>query len=220
MTHTIKHHLTDEILMSYTTGALPEAFNLVVATHLSLCDTCRAQAASFDALGGEVLDQAKTHASLPSLSSDSLLATLALIEQEDKAPAEVSTYKPGVMPAPLQAYIGGDLDCVKWRPVGMGVKQAILPTSKDATARLLFIPAGVAMPDHGHEGTEITMVLKGAFQDEDDYFARGDVEIADSDMHHTPVADLHEDCVCLAVSDAPLKFSGLIPRIAQRFLRI
>jgi putative transcriptional regulator len=39
-------------------------------------------------------------------------------------------------------------------------------------------------------------------------------------MHHTPVADIHEDCICLAVTDAPLTFSGLIPKLAQPFLRI
>ena len=66
----------------------------------------------------------------------------------------------------------------------------------------------------------MTMVLQGAFQDECDYFARGDVEVADSDMHHKPVADIHEDCICLAVTDAPLRFQGLIPKIAQRFARI
>ncbi|MEL7124669.1 MAG: ChrR family anti-sigma-E factor, partial [Pseudomonadota bacterium] len=118
------------------------------------------------------------------------------------------------------SYVGGDLDDVQWRAVGMGVKQAILPTSKDASARLLFIPAGAAMPDHGHQGLEMTMVLQGAFQDEDDYFARGDVEVADTDTHHTPVADIHEDCICLAVTDAPLQFQGLLPKIAQRFARI
>jgi len=76
------------------------------------------------------------------------------------------------------------------------------------------------MPDHGHKGAEMTMVLKGAFRDDGEYFARGDVEIADSDLHHTPVADIHEDCICLAVTDAPLTFRGLIPKIAQPFLRI
>jgi putative transcriptional regulator len=76
------------------------------------------------------------------------------------------------------------------------------------------------MPDHGHKGTEMTMVLKGAFHDEDDYFARGDVDMADEDLHHTPVADIHEDCICLAVSDAPLEFKGLIPKLLQPLLRI
>ncbi len=218
MEQNIKHHLTDDILMGYATGSLPEAFNLMVATHLSLCDACRAQTESFEAVGGEVLAQSKYDEM--ELEPGSFAATMALIAggAVDEAPSK--RVKGSILPGPLQDYVGGDLADVKWRSIGMGVKQAILPTSRDASARLLFIPAGAAMPDHGHRGTEMTMVLQGAFQDEDDYFARGDVEVADSDMQHTPVADIHEDCICLAVTDAPLQFQGLIPKIAQRFARI
>ncbi|ABG30387.1 transcriptional regulator [Roseobacter denitrificans] len=217
MTDTIKHHLNDAILMAYSAGTLPEAFNLMVAAHLSLCDSCRAQAESFDALGGALLEQSAD----TEMDNNSFANTMDLIAGGDidvTMPAAKTT--PGVLPKPIQDYVGGDLDSIKWKPIGMGVKQAILPTSKDATARLLLIPAGTAMPDHGHKGTEMTMVLKGAFQDDDGYFARGDVEIADSDLHHTPVADIHEDCICLAVADAPLEFDRLLPKIAQRFLRI
>ena len=217
MIDTIKHHLNDAILMAYSAGNLPEAFNLLVASHLSLCDTCRAQAESFDALGGEILSQQAD----VMVSERCLTSTMDLIEGSEILVAVTPDIQSkGILPKPLQDYIGGDLESVKWKPIGMGVRQAILPTSKDASARLLFIPAGTAMPDHGHHGTEMTLVLQGAFQDEDGYFARGDVEIADSDLHHTPVADIHEDCVCLAVADAPLQFDRLIPRIAQRFLRI
>ena len=212
----IKHHLNDAILMAYAAGTLPEAFNLMVASHLSLCDSCRARAESFEVLGGEVLDAT----SEIKLADNSFDATMSLINGGEIASSPKTARKAGVFPGPLQDYVGGDLDSVKWKSIGMGVKQAILPTSKEASARLLFIPAGTAMPDHGHQGTEMTMVLKGAFQDEDGYFARGDVEIADSDLHHTPVADIHEDCVCLAVADAPLQFDRLLPKIAQRFLRI
>ena len=102
----------------------------------------------------------------------------------------------------------------------MGVKQAILPTSKDAIARLLYIPAGSAVPDHGHHGTELTLVLQGAFADETDHFGPGDIEIANEDMHHTPVAAPGVDCICLAATDAPLKFKALMPRLAQPFLKI
>jgi putative transcriptional regulator len=66
----------------------------------------------------------------------------------------------------------------------------------------------------------MTMVLQGAFSDDDDRFARGDVEMADEDLNHTPVAEPGTDCICLAVTDAPLKFNSLIPRLAQPFLRI
>lgn len=218
MEHDIKHHLTDDILMGYAAGTLPEAFNLMVAAHLSLCDTCRAQAESFDAVGGEVLAQSGDGD--VALAPGSFAATMALIAGGAVDDAPTQRIAGSILPGPLQDYVGGDLDAVKWRGIGMGVKQAILSTSRDASARLLFIPAGAAMPDHGHHGTEMTMVLQGAFQDEDDYFARGDVEVADSDMHHTPVADIHEDCICLAVTDAPLQFQGLIPKIAQRIARI
>jgi len=204
--------------MAYSAGTLPEAFNLIVATHISLCDTCRADAESYDSLGGALLEQAD--ASAVDMSPDSLAATMALIAGSPVEDISRTVVTNGVLPSPLQDYVGGDLADIKWKPVGMGVKQAILKTSSDATARLLLIPAGAAMPDHSHNGVEITMVLKGAFQDEDGYFARGDVEIADSDVHHTPVADIHEDCICLAVTDAPLKFRGLIPKLAQPFLRI
>ncbi|MEE4189464.1 MAG: ChrR family anti-sigma-E factor [Roseobacter sp.] len=216
MTDKINHHLNDAVLMAYSAGSLPEAFNLLVAAHLSLCDSCRAQAESFDALGGELLDQPCSIV----VDETSLGNTIALIDggAVDQVAPEKS--RRGVLPTPLQHYVGGDLDAIQWKPVGMGVKQAILSTSKDASARLLYIPAGTAMPDHGHQGREMTMVLQGAFQDEDGYFARGDVEIADSDLHHTPVADIHEDCICLAVTDAPLQFDRLIPKIAQRILRI
>ncbi|MBJ6372812.1 ChrR family anti-sigma-E factor [Sedimentitalea arenosa] len=214
MTENIKHHLSDDLLMAYSAGTLPEAFSLMVASHVSLCDVCRAQLETFDAVGGALLEDETAE-----MGEDSLAATIAMISGHAPQP-RAPRKRPGVLPGPLQEYVGGDLEAIKWRPVGMGVKQAILPTSRDASARLLFIPAGAAVPDHSHNGMEMTMVLQGAFSDEDDRFARGDVEMADESVHHTPVADISEDCICLAVTDAPLKFTGLIPRIAQPFLRI
>jgi putative transcriptional regulator len=67
---------------------------------------------------------------------------------------------------------------------------------------------------------ELTLVLQGAFRDSSDRFGPGDVEIADEAMQHTPVAEEGEVCICLAVTDAPLRFNALIPRLAQPFLRI
>jgi putative transcriptional regulator len=216
---TVKHHLTDDLLMAYSAGDLPEAVNLIVATHISLCDECRAALGSYDAVGGAVLDTCTT----VEMSKASLNTVLDMIHaqntqvQDKPASARI---KDDVLPAPLIDYVGGGLENVRWRSAGMGVKQAILPTSKDATARLLYIPAGTAIPDHGHHGLELTLVLKGAFQDEGGYFGRGDIEVASEDLNHTPVADISEDCICLAVTDAPLKFKGLVPRIAQPFLGI
>ncbi len=202
--------------MAYAAGELPEAFSLVVATHVSLCDDCRAQLGSLESVGGALLETADEVA----LGEDALARAMARIEGLPQATRSEPLRSAGVFPAPLADYIGGDLSAVRWRRVGGGVRQAILPTAKDASARLLFIPAGTAVPDHGHRGMELTLVLQGAFADENDRFNRGDVEIADEEMEHTPVALAGQDCICLAATDAPLRFRGLIPRLAQPLLRI
>lgn len=211
----IKHHLTDALLMGYAAGTLPEAFNLVVATHISMCDECRAALAEFDAVGGEVMMASDA----VTMAEDSLTATLSKIKTAPAAPQKAQKRK-GVFPTPLQDYINGDIEDVKWRKVGGGVRQMVLPTSEGATVRLLHIPAGAAVPDHGHRGTELTLVLQGAFRDETDRFGAGDVEVANEDLNHTPVAEDGMDCICLAATDAPLKFNGIVPRIVQRFVGI
>lgn len=210
----IRHHLSDDLLTGYSAGTLPEAFSLLVASHVSLCDECRARLEALDALGGALLETAEA-----AVSDVSLAATMARIRGTRPQPRPVPARR-GVLPAPLRAYVGGDVDSVRWRPVGGGVRQALLRTADGASARLLYIPGGVAVPDHGHRGTELTMVLQGAFRDESDRFGPGDVEIADASVQHTPVAEMGAPCICLAVTDAPLKFRGVIPRLLQPFVKI
>jgi putative transcriptional regulator len=213
----IKHHLTEPLLMGYAAGTLPEAFNLVVATHITMCDSCRAALAEYEAVGGEVMLDSDP----VGIAEDALAATLAMIDGghiiDKPAPVRV---KGSVFPGPLQDYVSGDIDSLKWRKVGGGVSQVVLNTSDDASVRLLRIPAGTAVPDHGHRGTELTLVLQGAFTDAEDRFGAGDVEVANEDLHHTPVAEGGLDCICLAATDAPLRFNGIVPRIAQRFIGI
>ncbi len=212
---TIRHHLNDALLMGYAAGHLSEAFGLVVATHVTMCDDCRARLESYEALGGAVIEAEDETA----VSTDALARMMARLEvpvvsAPPKAPRKTS------LPSPVAAYVGGDLDAVKWRALGGGVRQAILPTGPKATVRLLHIPAGQAVPDHGHRGMELTLVLRGAFRDATDRFGPGDLEIAGEDLAHKPVAEAGEDCICLAATDAPLRFAGLMPRLLQPLFRI
>ncbi len=212
---TIRHHLSDALLIAYTAGSLPEAFSLVVATHVSLCDECRARLGSYEALGGAMVEREPE----VTLSKGSYEACLARLDRAEPAPPP-APHRSGPFPGPLAGYVGGGLDSVRWRPLGMGVRQAILPTSKGASARLLYIPAGQAVPDHGHRGTELTLVLQGAFRDATDRFGPGDLEIATEELEHTPVAEMGMDCICLAATDAPLRFTAFLPRLLQPLFRI
>ena len=216
---TIRHHLSDTLLMNYASGSLSEAFNLFAATHLSMCDACRAQVEAFEALGGTVIDQVDV-AGMADNDIETAVDRITSTAPPSRSPPRPAARHRGAVPTPLADYIGGGLDQVKWRAMALGVRQSILPTAKGASARLLRIPAGREMPVHGHNGTELTMVLRGAFLDDGRRYSPGDVEISDQATEHAPVADVGEDCICLVASDATLKFSGLLPRLAQKFFRI
>jgi len=217
ITMTVQHNLNEELLLGYAAGILPEAFDLVVASHLSLSDQSRCDLGAYEAVGGTILEDTPCQ----TMSSDALRNCFARIDNAGhvQPPKPANTNK-DILPKPLQNYVGGDIDKVKWKNLGGGVKQSILQTSGDAVARLLYIPAGKAVPDHGHQGTELTLVLQGAFQDEVDRFARGDIEIANEELEHTPIAEAGEDCICLAATDAPLRFNALIPRLLQPLFKI
>lgn len=220
----IRHHLSDDLLMAYSAGQLPEAFSLVVASHVSMCDECRARLESYDAVGGALLESSVDDApeSACAVSGDSLAATMARIRAvgATRRDLEPACRRRGLFPAPLAQYVMGDIDSVRWQSIGGGVRQAILPTDRNASARLLHIPPGVTVPDHGHRGIELTLVLQGAFSDRYDRFGPGDIEIASAAEEHSPRAEEGIDCICLAATDAPLRFNTLLPRMLQPLLRI
>ena len=212
----IKHHLSQDLLMKYSSGTLCEAFSLAVATHISMCDDCRSAMESFEAVGGALLDVSTPE----EMRVNSFESVMALIESEPTEITQPASQPKSDVPSALSDYIGGSLHDVKWRPIGLGVKQSLLKTSGNSTARLLYIPAGTAVPHHSHNGNELTLVLKGAFEDEISRFGPGDVEMADEDLDHQPTAAEGEDCICLAVTDAPLKFQTLLHKLVQPFLKI
>jgi putative transcriptional regulator len=126
-----------------------------------------------------------------------------------------------VFPEPLRSYLGGDVDKLRWRRLGFSAKHLPIATRDGrSSVRLLRIPAGQPVPEHGHGGPELTLVLKGCLVDGEQRFHRGDVECTDETVEHQPSAGPEEDCVCLAVTDAPLRFKSRIARLAQPFLRI
>jgi len=212
----IAHHPGDDLLLSYAAGSLGESWSVAIATHLALCPVCREAVAAAEHIGGVLLDETPAE-TMSAGSLDDLLTRL------DEAPLEA--HEPtgperAILPEPLRGYIGGDVDDIPWKSSGGGTYQHLLSTSDLAQARLLLIPEGRPVPEHGHRGRELTLVLSGSFHDHTGSFGRGDMEDADEDLIHTPIAGRGEDCVCLAVTDAPLKFTRFVPRLAQLFNKI
>ncbi|MEM5467665.1 ChrR family anti-sigma-E factor [Celeribacter marinus] len=208
----IRHHISEGLLASYVAGSLPKPFSLVVAAHVSLCETCRASIAAHEAVGGAILDDFE-----PIDVGDALRDRVLAQLNDEVSPEPVYTAR-GPLPAPVVEALAGKEP--KWRSLGPGAKQCILSDDAQGSLRLLSIEPGMEMPDHGHGGLEMTLVLQGAFTDETGRFGRGDCELANDDLEHTPIAAAGEVCICLAATDAPLKFNSILPRLFQPFFRI
>jgi putative transcriptional regulator len=218
----MRFHVSEEHLMDYAAGTASEAVGLLVATHLALCPDCRAKVADYERIGGAMLDDSRP-ADLPDAALQAMLARL------DEIPVEAPAKTPAIsfddrtrrtLPEPLRSYIGCNLDAAPWRSVTKALQEIELPLGESGyRTRLYRIKAGHAMPEHTHGGNEMTLVLAGGFTDETGHYERGDVSIADDALVHTPAADLGEDCICLAVTDAPLKLTGPIGRIVNLFMR-
>lgn len=219
---TIKHHIGDDLVLAYASGELDEATSLLVATHMALCPHCRQALELAESIGGTLIEEEAE----AEIADGELEAIFGRIEhtKDSATPAPVpERVRRGayVLPQPLRDYADGDVDGLRWRSLGGGVRHLPIDTGASrAKARLLYIPPASKVPDHGHRGLELTLVLAGSFYDDGAWFRRGDVEEADATVEHQPVAGPEEACICLAVTDAPLRFRSLIPRLAQPFLGI
>lgn len=207
----IQHHISDDLLDDYRAGSLPHAFSVVVAAHLSLCDDCRARHEARDMFGGALLEGTEA----APLGTDARARIMAALDTPPPAPVRRGS---GVFPAPVMAELGGRPP--RWRMLGGGIRQQILSADREGSLRLLYIPPGKAVPEHGHRGLELTLVLQGSFADSEGAFRRGDVETAHDDIDHQPIAGPGEPCICLAATDAPLRFHAMLPSLLQPIFRI
>ena len=209
----IRYHIPDALIADYAAGTLPQPFALVVATHISLCLECRAAYHGHQAIGGAVLEAVDEIEVTDRLKDD----VLALLDAPEEAPEPVY-HRSGVYPGPVVEALKGKPP--RWKSMGLGVRQCIVGAGPEGSVRLLYIPPGQAVPDHSHNGLELTLVLQGSFSDATGRFGVGDLEVADEDLEHTPVADEGPPCICLAATDMPLRFNSLVPRMLQPLFRI
>ena len=218
----IRHHLSEELLLDYSSGALSEAWSIAVAAHLSKCSRCRASHAKLEEIGGSLLTD-----STPEELSDDIFSNV--LERLDEVGASVgneirknsgwaSSYG---IPSVVADYLAADTKKLPWKNLGLGVSQVVLKTKdKSATARLLKIPAGKKVPHHSHNGRELTVIFSGGFTDETGSYGPGDIQEIHGNAEHQPWVRDGEDCICLAVTEAPLKFSNVAVRLAQPLIGI
>jgi len=215
---TARHHPSEDILLGYASGDLAEPQALVVATHLALCPACRAAVADLESLGGVLLERVGADAEAGQRLEGAIDAAIARAARPPVAvtpprAASVPARSDRLFPQPLRDYVGAE---VAWKTLVPGIQHSVIARDgAGSIARLLWIAPGRSVFEHGHGGTELTLVLQGSYTAGGRHFGRGDLEVADSAVSHRPVAGPEEACICLAVTDAPLRFRNMVGRLLQ-----
>ena len=212
-----RHHLDAATLVSHAAGALSPEMSAVAALHLAGCAECGASLARADAIGGVLVEQQH-----PAHAQGTPHARLreAMLERLGETPREPTTVAPASadpdrLPTPLHPYFGASWRALKWRWMGPGMHYIRTIGPSGGTMLMLRIGPGRRMPVHGHHGSELTQIVRGAYDDALGHFAAGDVADLDHDTEHQPVTAAGEACICVSALDAPLRFPGWFARRLQ-----
>lgn len=205
--------------MAYAAGSVIESFSLLIAAHLEQCRTCDSALADAERFAGNLLSELPPAA----MNESSLSQVLQTVAETGQVPAERPGYpRDNGLPVVLSKILPEGLSAVRWRPLVPGVAQYRLNAveSGAGSIRLLRIAPGVVIPEHTHEGTELTLILSGSYSDESGRFAAGDLADLDDTVHHRPMVDSSQPCICLVATDQPLRFSSALNRMIQPLLGI
>lgn len=213
-----RHPIGDEFLLDYASGTAPEPIALAVAAHVALNPESREALSCLEAAGGALLN-GLAPAAIDDASLDHVLARLDT--QEPTLRPSRARVADSPLPPALRAYVPNGIDALPWRRRAGGLAEAELPCGDGRRYKvsLLRIGAGKPIPRHGHSGEELLLVLQGGFADEHGHYVRGDVCFADAAVEHRPLANSDGDCLCLAVTEGPIRLKGLLGFLLRPFLR-
>lgn len=200
------HHPGEDLLWDYFRGALAPGLALSVRTHLDLCPQCRDDMRVFTAIGGAMLEVTEGVA----MSDNALNLALARIERPE------TTAAPVTKSIKQRAFLEGfelpeslrNIEVKNRYFVAPGVWLAPITlegAAKGARTYLMYVKAGMAMPEHTHRGREITVMLQGQYQDHKGLYERGDFAQCDeTDDRHMPAMVGDVDCLCLVAQEAAI----------------
>lgn len=188
------------LMLDYVTGSLPRGPALVVSAHLALQPKAREMTRTFDAAGGMLLDAIEPVE----------IAQPAWLEAETGR--DYSSH--ALRDIDGMAHVLSSLDQGRWRRNLAGMLMMPLP---GCDAELLKLEAGRKVPEHGHSGLEVTLVLSGELDDGTQIYRRGDLLVHDEDSEHQPGAAKGGDCICLIAQTGNVRLKGPLGWLINRF---
>lgn len=210
------HHPKEEKLLEYFSGSLDEGMRLVVAAHLEMCPSCRRLLAGLEIAGGTYLD------GLPAepLGDHALERVLSRLDESEVSQPAPRAQAANDLPVQIRALAPHQLG--RWRWIGPGVYWRSVTLSQQGSMRVFLLKAapGTQLPQHTHDGTELTVILQGAFRHEGGRFGAGDCDDADDTVEHRPAVEEGEECICLVAMEGNIRLRGFLGRLIQPLVRL
>ena len=213
-----KLHPDLDLMTEYAAGTLPLAQSACVSVHIGLCEHCQRLTGQLSDIGATLFEELDP---LP-VGDIQLDAVLARLDEEPPLKYATGTARDSsATPAILQRLMSGDFSDLTWKAIGKPLRISYLKTGDpDHELALYHIKAGGRIPEHGHRGNEMTLVLEGGFSVADGSYHKGDFIFRRPGEVHAPTALQSEDCICVGVLDAPLKFTNWKFRWMNPFLKL
>ena len=184
-------------MLDHAAGLLPPAESLVADLHVALSTEGSRYAGMLDSAGGALLESVEPE----------LVAVGPFHQRNGTSPREQEAPAAMISSSRLAPHLDADLLALRWRRDIAGV-----PTYRTniPMLRLLRLDPGERAPGHSHGRRDVTVVLKGAFADENGLYEKGDLAFAMPGLRHQPRAVGVEPCVCMVATERGRPVRGLL----------
>jgi putative transcriptional regulator len=207
------HHPDSDLLLAFSAGTLPLSHALCVSAHCERCAECTSNLQRLNNLGALMFEELSPAASPEQLKS----SVMALLDKQPAHPQAVASppaaEHSSKVPLCLRQFIPAGYSALSWHRVSPSIKAAKLCfDSNGAKVEMLRIKAGGKSATHTHTGDEYTVILEGSYSDESGMYCEGDFIVRSKQHKHRPIASRDKECICLTVTDGPIKFTGWFAR--------
>ena len=185
----------NQLIFDYASGSLGFSKSVFASTYLYLNSKASNINSTFEAMLGEDL-----------LNNDNIPVTkLKYTDCLKNEKNDTNEIYADVSPI---SKLVGPLNQIKWKQVYKGFKEFNPKVSDENELKLIKMDPGASVPLHSHGGQEYILVLSGSFCDEYGNYNKGDMQINDQKIKHTPIACKDEGCICLTITEKEVIFFG------------
>lgn len=219
-------HPDIELLLKYASGKLEPSLAVAISLHQQTCQTCQKEISLLESVGGDAIESTVDiiHESIDS-TNNSFNSLMEKIEQQqdkqDNNSFENDNLESLAIAQSDHAFVKmmaeKQFDQIKWQKVSSKIWKANIAMNDPCyQVELLKFAPNANIPQHTHQGNEFTLVLDGDFSDHQGNYVEGDFITQNEEDHHQPIAG-DKGCICMAITDAPLKFTGTLGPIFNWF---